>query len=236
MKKNIQIGLASLLLTSMMAVGTAKAEDGWFIKPEGEFILIPSDLTRGSGETGLGAGLSFSFGYQFDAWQWEATAGWHYAFGSGKTQKIGDATNLEGDISENFFPIYSSVNYTFPFLQSIDTTFSVGGGMMIYSVNKTFTTTDNTTPFDGTASFDDTTSIIRGLLVPKIELIYALDDQWTLILAGKFYMVFGGYNEVYSDSAIDIANTEGYYTTESPRPEDGLLWYSGVTIGSSYRF
>ena len=215
------------MVGAMLLVGglgaRAKAETGWFIKPEAEVTFTPKELTRGTGKIGVGGGASFSFGYQFDAWQWEATAGWHYSGGSNITQNIAGISQT-ATIGESFIPIYTGFNYTFPFLQSIDTTVGLGGGVRLYNVNKTFSPT---------ADFNDKTFIARGLLVPKVQLDYAITDNLTLSVAGKFYLVFNGYNDLYSDSAKAAVDTTNGTT---PLPADKLFWYGGATIGTSYRF
>ncbi len=219
---SVKAALAGLLLTTILTTApVAKAEKGWFVRPEAELTFTPADFTRGLGKVGIGGGLSFGFGYQFDAWQWETNVGWHYAGGKNVVQKIGKSSQT-ANISENFIPIYTGINYTFPFLQSIDTTIGVGGGVMIYKVDKTFSPN---------GAFNDSATVAKALLVPKVELDYALTDNLTLTVAGKFYLIFNGFSDLYSTNAIAAANTAGQ-TLNSNK----LLWYGSLAVGTSYRF
>lgn len=215
-----KMGLAALLLLGV-GQATAHAESGWFLRPEVEMTFADPQFTRGSGKIGLGGGLSFGFGYQYDAWQWETNVAWHYLGGKNLRQVIGGKNQL-ANVGESSIPIYTGVNYTFPFLQSIDTTIGLGAGVMIYGVNKTFA-------LDST--FADKTTVVRGLLVPKIELDYAITDNLTLTLGGKFYLVFNGYNEVYSPAARAAVAATG-----AKIGSDKLLWYGSLALGTSYRF
>ena len=222
-KNAVKVGLAGALLLGMVAATPAKAEKGWFIKPEAEMVFVPKEFTRGLGKIGLGGGASFGFGYQFDAWQWETTVGWHYTGGSNLAQKIA-GTAQTATIGESFIPIYTGINYTFPFLQSIDTTVGVGGGVMLYAVNKTFSPT---------TAFNDKALLVTGLLVPKVELDYSITDNLILQVAGKFYFMFNGYNDLYSDSAkAAVATTKDATALGSNK----MLWYGGLTLGVNYRF
>ncbi|MDI9313869.1 MAG: hypothetical protein QM529_04250 [Hydrotalea sp.] len=222
-KNAIRIGLAGLLLASTVATGKpAKAEKGWFIQPEAALTFMPKEFNHGTGKIGIGGGVSLGFGYQFDAWQWETAIDWHYMGGSNLSQVVA-GTPQTATVGESLIPIYTGINYTFPFLQSIDTTIGVGGGVMLYAVNKTFSPT---------TEFNDKGFVARGLLVPKVQMDYAITDNLTITAAGKFYFVFNGYNDLYSDSAKAAVATNGAIAL----PDDKLLWYGALTVGTNYRF
>lgn len=215
--RSLPLLVAVPLAVSAMAPSMAHAEKGLFIKPEAEVTFIPKEFTRGLNKIQVGGGAAFSFGYQWNAFQWELTAAYHYLGGDNLAQVIAGKSQ-SANIKEGYLPIYTSLNYTFPFLSDIDTTVGLGVGTLVYFANKQFTPG---------AIYNDNATIAKFLLVPRVSLDYALTDRLTLSMAGKFYLAFDSYNELYSASAKSAANQGN---------SNRMLWYGGLTAGVSYRF
>ncbi|MDI9313859.1 MAG: hypothetical protein QM529_04200 [Hydrotalea sp.] len=158
---------------------------------------------------------------------------------------------------EGFIPITLGLKYSIALAPKniISLTPGLAGGVWLHTIDRTITmTTTGTTPWTTTDKATET----RGVIVPSLSLDYNPLPNLSVSLAGKFYIVPGGYSDNYSASqrnvaAANTANDPGTAVSVStdPRFDNNSLplglspthnavkksfWYGGLNLGVQYVF
>ncbi|MCX8516391.1 MAG: hypothetical protein ORN57_05340 [Alphaproteobacteria bacterium] len=136
----------------------------------------------------------------------------------------GDKLTIKNiDKNEWFLPMVASVGYSINLLPGLSLTPAVGAGMMVHHVNNTINSNSNGADYQ----LVDKATNIKPVVVPKLGLDIAMDDNATIGLNAKIYFVPGGYSDAYSSAARQLINSTN---------NDKLLWLGSVGASYQYRF
>ncbi|MGI9462241.1 MAG: hypothetical protein ACR2NY_06700 [Alphaproteobacteria bacterium] len=88
---------------------------------------------------------------------------------------------------------------------------------------------------DGNAP-DDSASETKWVIVPALNMDYAISQNFTMRLAGKFYLVPSGYSDNYD--ATNQANAEAGSALFAPAYNgvEDFFWYGAVNLSAQYTF
>ncbi|MDI9313861.1 MAG: hypothetical protein QM529_04210 [Hydrotalea sp.] len=154
------------------------------------------------------------------------------------------------DNRESFIPVTLGVKYTLGIFDNklLTLTPGIAGGVWFHNIKRDLSYSDNqdgnvarsfaglNNLFDVATPTTDNADQIRGVIVPSLSLDYTPTSNLTLSLAGKLYLVPGGYSDNYNPinqaAAADSVNA----FTVNYTAVNKLFWYGGISLGARYSF
>ncbi len=251
------------LLFWCQASNQAHARDGFYLNPNAEVIMVSPTFTQHTNKIGIGGGGGLAMGYEIKKFQIELATNYEY-YGSQANLQQGlkafakypssEKIKTSTDNSEYFLPITLGLNYVIPLTPSDSWAMIVGmaGGAWIHYVNRT--TTIDTSPLTAVSgaippaagapaggpltndSIVQKTTQVRGVVVPSLGINYGPAANWTLSLAGKFYIVPFGYSDNYTADSQAIANKTARFLSPVYNAVDKIFWYGAINLGVGYSF
>ncbi len=154
--------------------------------------------------------------------------------------------------NEGFIPITLGLNYSVPLNArgSLILTPGLAGGVWLHTIDRKISYRDDAdgqlvglgdsfaSIFGGTKPTTDKGFEVKGVIVPSLSLDYALNENFTLRFAGKFYIVPGGYSENYASLNRSVAATRLSVASFTPAHTivNQNFWYGGLSVGGQYSF
>ena len=154
---------------------------------------------------------------------------------------IGTTNTTTTDSKESFVPVTLGLKYVIPLMAGgvLSMTPGIAGGVWFHSVDRTSTsviTLANGTVLSTTVTKDKTDEEAKGVIVPSISFDYAPSQNVTISLAGKVYIVPGGYSDNYSITAQELADQAKDLFAPAYFGVKQDFWYGGVNLAVQYTF